>query len=60
MQFGKLDTVKYLLQTGGVLINPADRWGSTPLNYASNGSSISLYLQSKGAKNGTAQPIIKF
>ena len=31
---GQLDSVKYLVSTGGLDINTRDRWGATPLNYA--------------------------
>jgi len=50
--------VKYLLQTASHKVNPLDRWGSTPLNYAIAGSEISKYLLSRGAVNGTVVPTL--
>lgn len=47
---GHLEVVKFLVQNGAH-INPYDRWGSTPLNDASN-PAVQEYLISHGAKKG--------
>ncbi|TNV87876.1 hypothetical protein FGO68_gene16169 [Halteria grandinella] len=53
---GKLKAVKYLVEEGGVDVNPLDRWGATPLNDAQSNMAISEYLKSKGGKEGKSQP----
>jgi len=47
---GHFDMVKYLVENGAD-INSRDRWGSTPLNDATDPTIIN-YLTSKGAISG--------
>ena len=44
----QLPSVTYIIQQG-VFVNPVDRWGGTPLNYADPSSDIYTLLQSNGA-----------
>jgi glutaminase len=45
----RIDVIRYLVGVCQVKINQIDRWGATPLNYATKGSEIYLYLMSRGA-----------
>lgn len=51
---GSLDAVKYLVSQG-VSVNPADRWGAKPLNYAGPFHNVSAFLMSVGATMGPPQ-----
>ena len=51
---GSLDAVKYLYSLG-LSINPIDRWGATPLSYATPFPNITSFLNSSGAILGSPQ-----
>jgi ankyrin repeat protein len=52
-RYQKAAVLTYLLNLG-FNINPRDRWGSTPLNYAPLNSEVYDLLTSRGAKSGEA------
>lgn len=47
----QLNAVEYLLNEGGVQVNPKDRWGSTPLDYAEKSPLIADLIKKHGGVN---------
>jgi hypothetical protein len=55
---GRIKAVKYLIEEAGVIVNPIDRWYSTPLNDAEQFPLIFKYLLTKGAFIGKKWPYV--